>query len=134
MKKKKQKGEEEGRRKVIKQVKRISITKKYRRQRYIYIYICYVLKLSLLINELFSNWLVCLVGVFHIQLCLWKKRKEIQENNFWEWKLKVESGNESGKWENEEKKNLSLSTFNFQLLFINCYFKSLFGCFFFWTN
>ena len=53
------------------------------------------IKLSLLINELFSNWLVCLVGVFHIQLCLYKKRKE--EKTISENENESESGNESGK-------------------------------------
>ena len=67
----------------------------------------------------------CALWVCFIFNCVCKRK----EKKF----KKTISENESGNEKRKKKKIylFQLSTFNFQLLFINSYFKSLFGCFFF---
>lgn len=67
----------------------------------------------------------CALWVCFIFNCVCKRK----EKKF----KKTISENESGNEKRKKKKIylFQLSTFNFQLLFINCYFKSLFGLFLF---
>ena len=76
----------------------------------------------------------CALWVCFIFNCVCKRReKKNSRKQFLRMRMKVESGNESESEKRKKKKIylFQLSTFNFQLLFINSYFKSLFGCFFF---